>query len=169
MEQSAISPGKTVNDGAKGRMTSQIGRTLRCTPLRNRPKVINPMQRFFKSRLQLSDLQCHSFISAILWQGRSQEGGAGDPWRLGLRHKPRGGFASRANLLALPPAGYGAEPQRGLGRSPSGGLGAEPPVVRSCGEAAPGFGAEPQAPRVPGPPLLAAALPEDRRDKRMTL
>ncbi len=105
-------------------------------------------------------------------QERTTGGSAPRP-PLGLRPRPRRLRRKSELLGALPPdprwgsapdpvgapphTPLGAPPgERGLGRSPSGGLGAEPPVVRSCGGAAPGFRAEPQAPRAP--PLLAAAL-----------
>ncbi len=94
--------------------------------------------------------------------------GGGGGRHLGLRPKPRGGFAARSLLGARSPdPRWGSAPnpvggcaprpprERGLGRrpsvEPSGGLGRSL-RHRSCGEAAPGFGAEPQL-RGPWPPL----------------
>ncbi len=59
---------------------------------------------------------------------------------MGLRPKSRGGSAA-SMLLPLLNGVWGLGVW-GLGRSPGGGLGA----LHSCGEAAPGFGAEPQLP-----------------------
>ncbi len=104
-------------------------------------------------------------------QGRSQEGGGARGARGAWGSAPNPGAAPRQERTtggsAPDPAGAppqtpaaspqertagGSAPRPPLGLRPSGGLGAGPPVVRSCGEAAPGFGAEPQAPRAPRAP-----------------
>ncbi len=94
----------------------------------------------------------------ISLQGRSQAGGARGAVALGaptqtpgrLRSIVAGGCAPRPPLGLRPRPRWGSAPnpvQQGVwGRSPQ---------QRSCGEAAPEFGAEPQAPRAP---LLATAL-----------
>ncbi len=87
---------------------------------------------------------------------------------MGLRPKPRGGVAARVLLGDPPQTPDGALPQTPLGLRPKpcseGGLGAgapsgvwggaparvgADPQQHSCGEAAPGFEAEPQPPRLP--------------------
>ncbi len=85
-----------------------------------------------------------------------------------LRPKPRGIFPSRMLMGAPPPdtrwdsalTPIGASPQTpfsmGSGGGTSGGLGPSPQQP-SFGEAAPGFGAEPQPPSPP-PPLATALL-----------
>ncbi len=88
------------------------------------------------------------------FQWRSQRGPRGLR-RLGIRPKPRGGIAARMLLGALTkdpswgsapdPAGAPAprpHPERGLRWSPN----VVSPQLHSCGDAAPGFGAEPQLP-----------------------
>ncbi len=77
----------------------------------------------------------------------------GGPVALGAPPQTPGRLRRKSELLA-PSSSLLRRSRRGLVR-PSGGLGAEPPVVRSCGGAASGFGAEPQESRAP---LLAAAL-----------
>ncbi len=96
----------------------------------------------------------------IVYQCRSQEGGGGGGWgsakipgRLrrknvagGLRHQAPAGAPTPDPLLNGvwdgAPTGSGAERQRGQGAEPQ---------QHSCGEVAPGFGAEPHPPRPPGP------------------
>ncbi len=105
-------------------------------------------------------------------------GGPGDPRLLGLRPKIPGAASPQERCCGLrPQTSAGAQPQtplgapaprkppeRGLARSPNGVRGGAPagvwrpsPQQRSCGEAAPGCGEEPQLPRSPGP-FLATAL-----------
>ncbi len=62
---------------------------------------------------------------------------------MGPRPKTRGGFVARM-LLGAPPDPAGAPPKLRLGAGSS--------QLRSCGEAAPWFGAEPQPARPPAPP-----------------
>ncbi len=90
-----------------------------------------------------------------LW--RSQRRGDRGPWQLGLRPTRWGGFVARILLGAQPQDprwGSATNPvQEGSGAGFPSGVWGRRHQLHSCGEAATGFGGEPQPPQPPGPPL----------------
>ncbi len=76
--------------------------------------IVNLLKSFFT--IDFPDFWSENIahlLHTLSKQGRSQEGGGA--WRLGLRPKPRGGFAARTLLGLRPQTPAGAPPQTPMG------------------------------------------------------